>query len=183
MQSQININIAVDVMKALSDQSLHHTMYMMDDSVCGSMGQGTDHLCTMCISGQTIRWVAYPLDVQTPVAIKAITFLPSGEGSNGEACGMPVAGHADEQRIGEENAGNSAQSYLDNPNVQPDLKTWKGVLPYLQPGRQYRYRLELQMGNGKDSCLSVETASLCWACPSIGKENNETDQSKKEEEV
>jgi len=44
----------------------------------------------------------------------------------------------------------------------PDLKTWTGILPYMEYGKKYRYLLELQMGKGKNSRLSVQTPTLVW---------------------
>lgn len=177
MQSQINISIAVNVMKALSDRSLHRNMYMMDDSAFGSREQGTENLCTLCAPGQTIRWAVYALDVQTPAAIQAITFLPGDP--DGEASETPPTGSPGEGSEPEEVSGIPAAPCADVPDTEhPDLKTWKGIVPCLQPGRKYRYRLEIRMGYGKDSCLSAETASLCWACAYSDKENNKPDESK-----
>lgn len=136
MQSQININIAVDVIKALSEQSLYDNIYMMDDSRYGSTRQGTAHLCTACLPGQTIQWTIYPIDLQTPASIKSISFL-------------------------------SEEGWLENAkNVSlgnPDLKVWKGIVPSLAYNRRYAYRLEVQMGEGKNSCLYIDTPSLVYA--------------------
>jgi len=140
MQTQININIAVDVVKALSEKTLEDNMYMMDNSAFGSVHQGTEKLRTECQPGQTIHWIVYAIDLQTPVTIKNITFISSD--------GEPQA----------ENTESNNYSYTDNP----DLKTWTGILPYMVCGKEYRYRLELQMGEGKNSIMSIETPSLVW---------------------
>ncbi len=74
-----NINIAVDVVAALSDKSLKGNVFLMDNGSFESTNQGTDHLTTLCIPGQLIRWTVYAIDLQTPVAIKNITFLSNTE--------------------------------------------------------------------------------------------------------
>ncbi len=138
MQDKININIAVDVIKALSERSLENSLYMMDDSPWGSYSPGTADLCTFCLPEQTIHWVVYPLDLQTAVAIRAISF-------GGCSC---------EEEMPEEN---------------PGLKTWTGIVPCMEPGRQYHYRLTLQMGHDVHSIMSVESPSLLRACPACCK--------------
>lgn len=140
-QNQINVNIAVDVLRALSEKSLCHSIYIMDDSPWGSIGKGTAELCTLCMPGETIHWKAYAIDLQTPVAIKDITFRP------------------DEENCEED--------------VNPDLKTWTGIVPDLMPGRKYHYRLKLQMGNGKDSCMYIDGSSLLSAIVPLCEQENE----------
>lgn len=140
MQNQININIAVDVVKALSNKSLYESTYLMDNSIFCSLNKGTESLCTACQPGQIIHWVVYAVDLQTPVAIRNITFISS----DGQAY----------------NDVYKKSECLCNEN--PDLKTWIGVLPYMVLGKEYRYRLELQMGNGNNSIMSIDTPSLIW---------------------
>jgi hypothetical protein len=139
MQCKININIAVDVAKALSDKSLEGNIYLVDNSPFLSENQGTGYLCTLCMSGQTIHWVSYPIDLQTPLVIKRISFLPE------EGC---------------------CETDLDQCYIcdDPDFKTWTGIIPVMIPGRKYRYRLVLQMGYGKNSIMSIDTPSLTCAC-------------------
>lgn len=136
MGNKININIAVDSIKALSFQSLKESIYMMDNSWYGSVDQGTENLCTFCCPGQTIHWVLYPIDLQTPAVIKNISFLSLDGKPTGQIGDFPI----------------------DNL----DLKTWEGVLPNMVLGRKYYYRLELQIGKGKNSVMFIDTPSIVW---------------------
>jgi hypothetical protein len=144
MQTKININIAVDVAKALSDKTLLKNIYMMDNSIYGSKGLGTEHLCTLCVPGQTIHWVVYAIDLQTPVAIKDITFFSS----TGQAP-VPL-----------QPCGNANKTIM--PEDNPDLKIWTGILPYMEQGHKYHYRLTLQMGNGVNSIISIDGPALLY---------------------
>ena len=145
MQNKININIAVDVAKALSEKTLLNNVYMMDNSGYGNKNQGTDQLCTCCLPGQTIRWVVCAIDLQTPVAIKDITFISS----DSQLKSAQV----------EEN-GDSNTGILQEDN--PDLKIWTGIVPYMVQGHTYRYRLTLQMGNGNNSVMSLDSLALLY---------------------
>jgi hypothetical protein len=145
MQNKININIAVDVVKVLSEKTLLNNVYMMDNSVYGSENQGTEQLCTRCVPGQTIRWIAYAIDLQTPVAIKDITFIPS--------CSQLKSVQVEE---------NSDSDNVILPEDNPDLKIWTGILPYMVQRHTYRYRLTLQMGNGINSLMSLDSAALLY---------------------
>jgi hypothetical protein len=133
MQTQINITIAVNVTKALSKKTLDTSLYMMDDSLLRSFGQGTGHLTTCCLPGQTIHWTVYAIDLQTIVSIRNIFFLPT--------CGEP-------------------KNYP--PDVDLDAYEWIGILPYMEQGRRYAYCLELQMGQGRYGRLAIDTPSLIW---------------------
>ncbi|MDO9105753.1 MAG: hypothetical protein Q7U57_12440 [Methylovulum sp.] len=133
---QININIAVDVIGALSDQTLHNHLFMMDNSVFNSTGQGTDGLSTLCRPGQVIQWVAYAIDLQTPVSIKNISFIGADNKHDIENDIDPISGN-------------------------PDLNAWTGIVPwYMELGMPYKYKLALQMGEGANSILYADTASL-----------------------
>lgn len=70
----VNINIVVDVMKALSDESLEGNLYLIDDGIYGSEGQGTGRLKTVCRPGDVIRWKACPVDLQAGFSILSISF-------------------------------------------------------------------------------------------------------------
>lgn len=140
MQYNINIVIAVDVIKALSDKKLDNSIYLMDDSVWGSYGKGTPDLVTRCVPGQTIKWACYPVDLQTPLAISRVEFIP--------AAGTYVPGYP-------------APAGTGLPGVNPDYFEWSGVVPYyLVPNQKYYYRLQLQMGEGKNSIMHVNTAAI-----------------------
>jgi hypothetical protein len=143
--NQINIVIAVDVIQALSEQTLEDNLYMMDNNPFKngqqSTGQGTDYLTTSCVPGQVIQWVIHAIDLQTPVSIKSIGFLL------GDEC---IA----EQHQSHDIAG-------DNVSSRPDLKVWTGIVPHtMVVGQPYLYRLELQMGYGQNAIIAINTASL-----------------------
>jgi hypothetical protein len=135
MARYTNIVIAVDTVGALSDGQLNDNLFLMDNSPWTSSGQGTAHLATLCYPGYIIQWVIYPIDLQTPASIKNITF------------------------IGADNNG-SKRTVFD----MPTLNSWTGIVPwYLVPGLPYRYRLELQMGQGKNSIMYTDTPALVRA--------------------
>jgi len=137
MQNKIIINIAVDVTKALSEKTLLNNVYMMDNSVYGSKNQGTEQLCTFCMPGQTIHWIVYAIDLQTPVEIKDITFISNNT----------LTEQTKVEKLPEENL---------------DLKIWTGILPCMYQGHPYRYRLTLQMGNGIYSVMSLDSPVLLY---------------------
>jgi hypothetical protein len=139
MQTQINISIAVNVTKALSERTLETSLYMMDDSLLKSRGQGTGHLTTRCLPGQTIRWSVYAIDLQTSVSIRNIFFIPP--------CGKPKSFPLTNDSL---------------PGVDLDVYEWVGTLPYTEQGRRYAYCLELQMGQGRYGRLAIDTPSLIW---------------------
>ncbi|MDR1369502.1 MAG: hypothetical protein LBJ72_05155 [Dysgonamonadaceae bacterium] len=171
MQYQININIAVDAVKALSGQSLKDSIYLMDDSPFCSPDQGTNELCTFCIPGQVIHWIIYPIDLQTPAVIKGISFISDEENQDKE---NPDKDNQDEEN---QDAKYSTQVENDRPDDDSDFKTWTGIVPAMDIGRRYRYRLELQMGTGINSILSIDSLSLAypgWIPPE--EEENKQDQ-------
>ena len=139
--NQINVNIAVDVIRALSEESLKDNLYMMDNNPFSdglqSSGQGTDYLTTSCTPGQVIKWVVHAIDLQTPVSIRNIEFIV--EGDHEQPGGHGVEEHSN----------------------RPDLKIWTGIVPStMVVGQPYRYRVELQMGDGQNSVMSVDSAAL-----------------------
>ncbi|WP_157431053.1 hypothetical protein [Actinomadura macra] len=143
MKPQVNIVVLVDVVGALSERTLNDgNLSLVDDGQFDSSGQGTPRLCTVVSPGQIVQWTAVAVDVQTPVEIRSITFLGSGE-----AAWEPDAGEAPAHE-----------------GTTPDLKVWSGfVPPYLVPGAPYRYRLELQMHTGPNSVLHVDSPALMCA--------------------
>ena len=108
MQEKININIAVDVVAALSEQTLHNHIFMMDNSIFNSSCQGTSNLTTSCQAGQIIQWVIYAIDLQTPVAIKNITFIGAKNDTYNK----------DESK------------FLYNEQDNLDSNTWTGIVPW-----------------------------------------------------
>jgi hypothetical protein len=76
MRYNVNIVVTVDVIRALSEKTLANSIYLMDDSSLYSTGKGTPGLITRCVAGQVIKWTCYALDLQTPLSINSIAFLP-----------------------------------------------------------------------------------------------------------
>lgn len=139
MQTKVNINIAVDVVAALTQQTLHKNIFFMDNSISNSLYEGTEYLTTKCQAGQMIKWNIYAIDLQTPIVIKNISFI------NDKSCDV--------------NKENSNAEYSEKNN--PDAKTWTGIVPwYMTPNVPYKYRLEVQMGEGPKSILSIDSACL-----------------------
>jgi len=154
MQSQTNIIILVDVIGALSDQTLlNGNLAMMDNSIYQSTGQGTPNLCTVCRPGQILQWVLHPVDVQTPVGIKSITF-----GGSGPDLGTDVTEPTDTPLP---DGGSSPDGVALPDSVTQSLEVWSGVVPpYMIPGMEYPYRLELQMYEGPYSVMLIDSCSL-----------------------
>ena len=145
MQGKIIIVVAVDTVAALSDQSLDDNLFLTDDGDFESDGKGTALLVTKCYPGQLIKWNIYPVDLQTPAAIKKITFLPPGENP------APAKTSSVDQAL------DGDVREFDNPNVN----SWSGYAPgAMIPGLAYNYRLEIQIGEGKDSSLHIDTPAL-----------------------
>ena len=59
---QLNVVTLIDMEKAAAQESLEGCLYMMDNSI-GGVGQGTDHLETVCKQGQVINWIIRPIDM------------------------------------------------------------------------------------------------------------------------
>jgi hypothetical protein len=137
MKPKVNIIAVVDVIGALSDETLGNgNLCLADDGAFDSRGQGTTELCTVVAPGQVVQWTALAVDVQTPVEIRSITFI--GDGTDAPA---PVDQPASDENL--------------------DLDVWAGVVPAgLTPGVPYRYRLELKMHEGPHSVLSVDSPAL-----------------------
>lgn len=140
MEPKINIFVVVDVIESLSGGTLQNgNLCLMDNSPWGSSNQGTPNLSTLCAPGQVITWTLLALDLQTPAGIKNITFLPPSGSSH----------------------PNPPVSSTPADSAKLDVNVWSGIVPYwLVPGLEYRYRLELQMYDGKNSLMYVETPSL-----------------------
>ncbi|MGW6062149.1 hypothetical protein [Streptomyces sp. NPDC055189] len=177
MKPQVNIIAVVDVIGALSGSTLlGGNLCMMDDGEHNSAHQGTPDLVTVVQPGQVVSWSALAVDLQTPVEIKNISFVPaddshaSGRGAGhtqGQAPGQSQTpgqvqnqphGQAQHQSNGHaRGAGGGSHSEGD----KLDLDVWTGVVPnWLQPGVAYQYRLELQMYEGENSVMHVDTPAL-----------------------
>jgi hypothetical protein len=158
MNPKVNIIALVDVIGALSDSGLEHGhLCMVDDSAQESTGQGTAQLCTLVQPGQVVEWTALAVDVQTPLVIKNIAFLAP----DGSAVPVPPAPPVPfAPATGPDADGSGADSGQENP----DALVWCGVVPAtIARGVPYRYRLELELGQGRDGVLSTAKAALL--CP------------------
>lgn len=134
MNQNINIVVAVDTIAALSARTLEGHIYLIDNSMLNSIHQGSENLITHCYAGQTIEWKAYAVDLQTPVAIKNIAFLHHE--------------YTQEQEPQQE-------------GTHADLKSWTGIVPwYIDSDLDYSYQLDIQMGEGINSILSIKTPAL-----------------------
>ncbi|MGB8942896.1 MAG: hypothetical protein WCD21_22035 [Streptomyces sp.] len=160
MKPQVNIIAVVDVIGALSGSTLlNGNLCMMDDGGENSAHQGTPDLCTVVRPGQVVSWSALAVDLQTPVEIKNISFMPeNGSHSSGRAQGQSQSqqpqGRPHGQAQGVQNGHHSEDDKLD-------LDVWTGIVPnWLTPGVAYRYRLELQMYEGENSVMHIDTPAL-----------------------
>lgn len=145
MESKLVIFCTVDVIAALSTRTLQNgNLCMMDNGTSDSLHQGTPDLCTKCYRGQLIEWTIVAVDLQTPVAIRNITILgPYGAYGSHDNSMSP-----------------SMQSTHFDAN-KLHLPIWSGFVPWhMVPGVAYRYRLELQMYEGRNSIMSVDTPAL-----------------------
>ncbi|NUU23025.1 MAG: hypothetical protein HOV68_16175, partial [Streptomycetaceae bacterium] len=162
MKPQVNIIALVDVIGALSDQSLHNgNLSLVDNGDFESTGQGTPDLVTIVRPGQIVQWQALAVDLQTPAEIRSITFSGPGlgNGSPGASAAAspsvasylgpgvtqpsasatataPTAATA----LGTAPMSSPAAAALATDSEKLDLEVWIGVVPgYLIPGRPYHY--------------------------------------------
>lgn len=128
MPAQINISIMVDVVGALRAGTLAGYVNLRDNSrLPCTAGQGTSWLSTACPGGTVLNWFVYPVDVQAPVSLQAVTFLAPGE----PCAKLRIYGYPVSQPEGVETA--IAYPY------------WAGIVrPDLLPGIYY-YQLDLQL--------------------------------------
>ena len=140
MLPKITIVVAVDTIAALSEQTPENNVFMMDDSPFVGSGKGTAQLVTACCAGQEVEWIVRAIDLQTPVAIQGITFA---------APGQPFASAPDSVA-----ASSAEPAHLDQ-------FAWTGYVPgTMAIGQEYRYRLDIWMGAGQFSTVSVDTPTL-----------------------
>ncbi|MFD6433235.1 hypothetical protein [Streptomyces venezuelae] len=154
MKTQVNIIAVVDVIGALSVKTLlDGNLCMVDDSAFDSTHQGTADLVTVVKPGQVVSWTALALDLQTPVEIKNISFQPAN-GHNGAAASGPAMSTPG-------TANGEAHGQEESEGDKLDLDVWTGVVPHwMTPGVPYQYRLELQMYEGSNSVMSIDSPAL-----------------------
>ncbi|WP_409060384.1 hypothetical protein [Streptomyces sp. SYP-A7185] len=159
MKPQVNIIAVVDVIGALSGSTLlDGNLCMMDDGGHDSAHQGTPDLCTVVRPGQVVSWTALAVDLQTPVEIKNISFVPENQNQGRSAAQGQQYGQQHHQPHGQ---AHGAPGGGDSEGDKLDLDVWTGVVPnWLTPGVAYRYRLELQMYEGENSVMHVDTPAL-----------------------
>ncbi|WP_159072643.1 hypothetical protein [Streptomyces formicae] len=191
-KSQVNIIAVVDVIGALSTKSLQDgNLCMMDDGSGNSSHQGTPNLVTVVRPGQTVSWTALAVDLQTPVEIKNISFVPANgqqgqrdqsglqgqqQGQQGQPGAYGQPGQSGQTAYGQStyapggatghvasDRGSTAhdQEGGDPASAKLDLDVWTGVVPsWMARGVPYTYRLELQMYDGVDSIMHVDSPAL-----------------------
>ncbi|MFF4919288.1 hypothetical protein ACFY4B_01730 [Kitasatospora sp. NPDC001261] len=167
MKPQVNIAVVVDVIGALSDKSLlNGNLCLIDDGSFDSKNQGTPDLVTVVVPGQVVQWSALAVDLQTPVEIRSISFVPADGTAGAAAYGVDPAAPAGSAVEGvdagaADGADGAAPADHRVAAGQLDLNVWSGVVPpYLVPGVPYRYRLELQMYEGEHSVLHIDSPAL-----------------------
>lgn len=158
---QLNIVSVIDVRKAVENNSLDGTLYMMDNSI-GGKGQGTDHLQTICKQGQVINWIIYPMDMEKKAdgtwppmpKINNIVFLDDQVGDEEDVA---------EKKICIELKIYGGPDRMRSPYT-PVYYYWAGtVLSTLKPGVYgYRFVLELEQEGKKEKLYlnSVARPSL-----------------------
>lgn len=146
---QLNIVTLVDMDKAAEQQSLDGCLFMMDNSI-GGVGQGTDHLETVCKQGQVVNWIIRPIDMH--------------KGADGTWPPMPKINNlvfldvekGDEDDVAERRIMTELKVY-GGPDRMRDKYTavyyyWAGaVMSTATPGLyRYRFVLELEKEHGTD---------------------------------
>ncbi|GAA4367728.1 hypothetical protein AB0C69_33125 [Actinomadura sp. NPDC048032] len=139
---QLNVVTLVNMERAARTGSLDDALYMMDNSV-GGVGQGTDHLETICKQGQVINWIIRPIEMHKrpdgtwpPMPkINNLVFLDTERG--------------DEEDVAERRVMTELKIYgmpdLMRSPYTPIYYYWAGaVLSTARPGL-YRYRLVLEL--------------------------------------
>jgi hypothetical protein len=136
MQKGIDINIAVDSVAALSNKKLEGSIWLFDNSPFEGDGQGTTNLSTICVGGQVVNWKITAVDLQTPATIKFISFFDVDKEWNPD------------------------EIYYENSNLL-DAKQWSAIVPITMTiGKEYRYRLAVQIGEGKNSVMYIDSPTL-----------------------
>ena len=136
MQKDIDINIVLDSVGALSNKKLDGSVWLFDNSPFEGDGQGTTNLTTICVGGQVVNWKIIAIDLQTPATIKFISFYDVDKEWNAD------------------------EVYYENSNLL-DAKQWSAIVPITMTlGKEYRYRLAVQIGEGKNSVLYIDSPVL-----------------------
>jgi hypothetical protein len=139
---QLNIVTLVNMERAWATGSLENAMYMMDNSV-GGVGQGTDHLETVCTQGQVLNWIIRPIEMDKrpdgtwpPMPkIGNIVFLDTAEG--------------DEQNVAQRRVCTELKIY-GMPDLMRAPQTriyyyWAGAILTTAPPGLYGYRLVIEL--------------------------------------
>ncbi|GII64333.1 hypothetical protein Skr01_44180 [Sphaerisporangium krabiense] len=165
MKQKVSIVVMVDAVGALSDRTLHNgNISLIDDSVAGSRHQGTPDLITAVVPGQVVQWTPIHVDVQTPVEIQAIEFLPGAAvppPADSDDPAVPPAPPAPAYPVEPPPAVPAPDATGSNGHENHDLLVWEGVVPYsMVPGVPYRYRLSLKLHEGPNSVLHIDSPAL-----------------------
>ncbi|QXJ20217.1 hypothetical protein AGRA3207_000890 [Actinomadura graeca] len=139
---QLNIVTLVNMERAAATGSLEDALFMMDNSV-GGVGQGTDHLETVCKQGQVLNWIIRPVEMEKrpdgtwpPMPkINNLVFLDTERGDEEDVA---------ERRIMTELKIYGAPDRMRSPYT-PVYYYWAGaILSTARPGL-YRYRFVLEL--------------------------------------
>ena len=147
---QLNIVTLVNMERASASGSLKNAMYMMDNSV-GRVGQGTDHLETVCKQGQVLNWIIRPIEMDKrpdgtwpPMPkISNLVLLDTEEDNEDNVA---------ERRIFTELKIYGMPDLMRAPQT-PVYYYWAGAILSTAPPGVYRYRLviELEQEHAQDS--------------------------------
>lgn len=152
----LNIQIYVDVVQLLLDHNAGRAAFMFDDSPGGGDGQGTLSLRSPVLPGQLVRWTVTPVDVQTPIWISGIEFMPKAADEDAKP--------ADVARTGGE-AADETETKADalSPYSAPVWsKSWNGFVPAweLTCGGEYAYRVIFSFGGVSE--IAMEGPALVY---------------------
>ncbi|MFB4304277.1 hypothetical protein [Actinomadura sp. NTSP31] len=146
---QLNIVTLVNMERATATGSLDGALFMMDNSV-GGVGQGTDHLETICKQGQVINWIIRPVEMEKrpdgtwpPMPkITNLVFLDTEKGDEEDVA---------ERRITTELKIYGGPDLMRSPYT-PVYYYWAGaVQSTARPGLyHYRFVLELEKDGSKE---------------------------------
>jgi hypothetical protein len=177
----LNIQMFVDAAALLSGCAVSETFFLFDDNPA-SRSKGTSRLSSACYPGQLIRWYLTPIDVQTPVWIKAIQFsqglaaaLPGRpEASTGSVLDSQEAAAPAKADLGLSES--VARIALDKAQCGPWGFVWSGYVPaWVLPDHPYRYDIQFVFGGGQSTAFAVGGPSLVYPICLCASEESSTD--------
>lgn len=164
--SVVTIQIFVDAVYLLCGGEQAKAVFVVDDSAAGSIDRGTDRAQTAVHPGQLVRWMLYPIDVQTPIWLKGVHFSVPTEvdAVEDEAAGgaeppvtEPVASASDSPA----EAGKAADDPVAPPLIAPWWLRWEGYMPaLLPPGGAAPYTVEVAFGGAGTRTMRITGPAL-----------------------